>query len=113
MEPAALGKMWKIPVISWVAAGKWTETGETFHEEEALEWIETDIKGEQNFALHVKGDSMEPEFNEGDVLVVSPHAKAENGDYVVVKNHQAVFTPLQYVAESKKEPADPFFINVT
>ena len=29
-EPVALGKMRKIPVISWVAAGRWTETGETF-----------------------------------------------------------------------------------
>ena len=29
-SPAPLGKMRKIPVISWVAAGKWTETGETY-----------------------------------------------------------------------------------
>ena len=67
-EPTALGKMRKmIPVISWVAAGKWTETGETFLEEDVIEWIETDVKGEHNFALHVKGDSMEPEFKEGEI----------------------------------------------
>ena len=39
VEPTALGKK-KIPVVSWVIAGKWAETGESFHEEEAIEWIE-------------------------------------------------------------------------
>jgi SOS-response transcriptional repressor LexA len=34
----ALGKMRKIPVISWVAAGRWTETGEKFLEEDVIEW---------------------------------------------------------------------------
>ncbi len=96
MEPAALGKMRKIPVISWVAAGKWAETGESFHEGEALEWIDSDVKGEHNFALRVKGDSMEPEFNEGDILIVSPTAKAGNGDYIVAKNNEEEATFKQY-----------------
>jgi len=38
-SPVALGKMRKIPVISWVAAGRWTETGESFLEEDVIEWI--------------------------------------------------------------------------
>jgi len=95
-EPAPLGKMRKIPVVSWVAAGKWTETGETYLEEDVIDWIETDVKGEHNFGLKIKGDSMEPEFHEGDVLVISPHAKAENGDYVIVKNHEEEATFKQY-----------------
>jgi SOS-response transcriptional repressor LexA len=45
------------------------------------------IKGEHNFALRVKGDSMEPEFNEGDIIV-SPTAKAGHGDYVEAKNDE-------------------------
>ena len=95
-EPAPLGKMRKIPVISWVAAGKWTETGESFLEEEVIEWIETDVKGEHNFGLKIKGDSMEPEFKEGEVVVISPTAKAENGDYIIVKNHEEEATFKQY-----------------
>jgi SOS-response transcriptional repressor LexA len=95
-EPAALGKMRKIPVISWVAAGKWTETGETFLDEDIIEWIETDVKGEHNFGLKIKGDSMEPEFKEGEVVVINPTAKAENGDYVIVKNHEEEATFKQY-----------------
>jgi len=95
-EPAPLGKMRKIPVISWVAAGKWTETGESFLEEEVIEWIETDVKGEHNFGLKIKGDSMEPEFKEGEVVVISPTAKAENGDYIIVKNHEEEATFKQF-----------------
>ena len=79
VEPAALSQQRRIPIVSWVVAGKWEETGESFHSEEAMEWVESDIKGEYNFALRVKGDSMEPEFNEGDIIIVSPHAKAVNG----------------------------------
>ncbi len=96
VEPAALGKMWRIPVISWVAAGTWAETGESFHEEESTEWIESDIKGAHNFALRVKGDSMEPEFNDGDIIIVSPTAKAVTGDYVVAKNDEEEATFKQY-----------------
>ncbi len=39
---------------------------------------------------------MEPEFNEGDVLIVSPTAKAGNGDYVVAKNSEEEATFKQY-----------------
>ncbi len=95
-EAAPLGKMRKIPVISWVAAGKWTETGEMFLEEDVIEWIETDVKGEHNFALHVKGNSMEPEFKEGETLVINPTAKAENGDFIIVKNDEEEATFKQY-----------------
>jgi SOS-response transcriptional repressor LexA len=75
---------------------KWEETGESFHREDAVDWIESDIKGEHNFALRVKGDSMEPEFNEGDIIIVSPTAKAVTGDYVVAKNDEEEATFKQY-----------------
>ncbi len=96
VEPAAIGNVRKIPVISWVRAGKWGAADETFEAEEAEDWIESDIKGEQNFALRVKGDSMEPEFNDGDIIIVSPTAKAGNGDYVVAKNEEDEATFKQY-----------------
>jgi SOS-response transcriptional repressor LexA len=86
IEPTATGKMRKIPVVSWATAGKRAETGESFHEDEALEWIVSGVKGENNFALRVKDDAMEPEFKEGDILIVSPAAQAGKGDYVVAKN---------------------------
>jgi SOS-response transcriptional repressor LexA len=96
VEPTATGKMRRIPVVSWATAGKRAETGESFHKEEVLEWIASDVNGENNFALRVKGDSMEPEFKEGDILIVSPAAKAVNGDYVVAKNSEEEATFWQY-----------------
>lgn len=39
---SSLCKMRKIPVVSWVADGRWTETGETLEtllDEEVIKWI--------------------------------------------------------------------------
>lgn len=38
------------------------------------------------FAVRVMGDSMEPKFTEGMVLVVEPDLEADPGDYVIAKN---------------------------
>jgi phage repressor protein C with HTH and peptisase S24 domain len=51
-------------------------------------WEETafpEIKDEHAYALEVTGDSMEPFYREGDVIVVSPAAEVRRGDRVVVK----------------------------
>jgi len=32
------------------------------------------------FALRVRGDSMEPEFNEGDIIIVNPALEQEHTD---------------------------------
>lgn len=51
-------------------------------------WEETafpDIKDEHAYALEVTGDSMEPFYREGDIIVVSPAAEVRRGDRVVVK----------------------------
>ena len=37
------------------------------------------------FALEVQGDSMEPLYRDGDVLIVSPNANIRKGDRVVVR----------------------------
>ncbi|MEP0708956.1 MAG: helix-turn-helix transcriptional regulator [Parvibaculum sp.] len=51
-------------------------------------WEETafpEIRDEHAYALEVTGDSMEPFYREGDVIVVSPAAEVRRGDRVVVK----------------------------
>ena len=87
VKPADMSNMRRIPVISWVLAGQWSEVANTFDPEDAKDWIETEIKGEHVFALEVKGDSMEPEFCEGETIIVRPQAKVNTGDFVVVRNH--------------------------
>ena len=84
------GDMKRIPVISWVQAGTWKEA---HHQENYGEFVETATKGE--FALIVEGDNMEPEFYEGDNIVVNPHKKQEHNNYVVVCNAERETTLKQ------------------
>ncbi|ABS62058.1 putative phage repressor [Parvibaculum lavamentivorans DS-1] len=44
-----------------------------------------DFKDEHAYALEVSGDSMEPFYRAGDIIVVSPGAEIRRGDRVVVK----------------------------
>jgi SOS-response transcriptional repressor LexA len=46
---------------------------------------EGDCAGAEPFALMVLGDSMAPEFSDGDVIVVEPEGLAGDGAYVVAK----------------------------
>jgi DNA polymerase V len=44
-----------------------------------------DCSGAESFALLVQGDSMAPEFVDGDVIVVEPEGLAADGSYVVAQ----------------------------
>ena len=51
-------------------------------------WEEIDFPGvddENAYALEISGDSMEPVYRDGDILIVSPNASYRRGDRVVVK----------------------------
>jgi len=53
-----------------------------------------DIYDPNAFAVRVVGDSMEPKFSEGDIIVFSPNTQVNNGDdcFVRFKNpHEATF----------------------
>jgi len=49
--------------------------------------VEGDCAGAEPFALMVLGDSMAPEFSDGDVIVVEPEGLAGDGAYVVAEVH--------------------------
>jgi SOS-response transcriptional repressor LexA len=102
VEPAALKKLRPVPVVSWVMAGKRELISDTFQPGEADEWIESDVKGKHVFALRIKGDSMEPEFKEGEVVIINPHVEAKPGDYVIVKNdeEEATFKQLKVYGDT-------------
>ena len=76
----------QIPVVSWVTAGNWAEVCDAYEPGDGGEWVDSDIPGRNVFALRVTGDSMEPEFHDGEILTVNPHAESLPGDFVVVKN---------------------------
>lgn len=80
------GTLTKVPLISWVRAGSWKGISDIFYPDEAEEWITVvSPVGQDSFALRVHGDSMSPEFNPGDIIVVQPSMIYENGSYVIAK----------------------------
>ena len=50
------------------------------------------------YALMVLGDSMEPEFKEGEVLVIEPGANYHDGSYVIAyHNDEYIFRQLRVI----------------
>ena len=87
----------RVPLISWVQAGDWSHAADLLQPGEGLEWIDTSVTVRPHtFALRVEGDSMEPEFAPGTILVVEPEMDAHPGDYVIAKNgdDEATFKQL-------------------
>lgn len=61
------------------------------------------------FALRIMGNSMEPEFREGDVVVIDPDVAPTPGDYVVARNHVEAATFKKYRPRGVDENGHPIF----
>ena len=72
----------RIPVLSWVQAGNPHDTGDCDYSETMV--VEEYIP-DGCFGLRVRGDSMIPEFNEGDPIIVNPNLCKKPGDFVVAR----------------------------
>ncbi len=94
------------PLISWVQAGEWSEIVDNFQPGDAEMWVPFAIprKDMPNaFCLRVRGDSMIPEFADGDIILVDPHRQPKNGSFVIAKLKKYVvdygnvsFLPLNF-----------------
>lgn len=75
-----------VPLISWVQAGEWCEAIDNYQPGDAEEWLRcTSPHGSHTYALRVRGVSMEPEFKEGEIIIVDPESQPENNAYVIVR----------------------------
>ncbi len=73
----------EIPVLSSVPAGK---AAALFHPDHVERYVTVDnIKDRSAFALIVKGNSMSPKIEDGDIVVVSPQQEVHSGDICVVR----------------------------
>jgi SOS-response transcriptional repressor LexA len=86
VEPLETESLYKVPLVSWVVAEKLDDARYSLRHGDAGEWIASDVGGRDVFALKVMDDSMQPEFNEGDIIIVSPHETAHHDDYIIIKN---------------------------
>jgi phage repressor protein C with HTH and peptisase S24 domain len=94
-----------IPLIGMTQAG----AGRLFNDEGMPSggpgWEEVefpDLSNEKVFALEVQGDSMEPLYRDGDVLIVSPTASVRKGDRVVVRTAKGEVTAKELKRKTAK-----------
>lgn len=81
----------RVPLISWVRAGAWSEIIDNLAPGDAEEWLPCPVAhGRHTFALVVRGESMHnphgrPSFQDGDLIFVDPEREARHGSLVVVR----------------------------
>lgn len=79
-----------VPLISWVQAGSFTEANDWHPAGHADRYVAcSKPHGPQTYALTIVGDSMEPDFIEGDIVFVDPSREAKHGDVVIVRTPDA------------------------
>ncbi len=72
-----------LPLLSSVPGGA---PSMIFHPDYVERYISVDdVRDNQAFALEVKGNSMAPRIEDGDIIVVSPKLQTKNGDICVVR----------------------------
>lgn len=72
-----------IPLLGSVPAGTPIEAIEDI--EEYIDIYPRFVKHGELFALHVKGDSMEPDLRSGDIVIIEKQEYVDNGDIAVVR----------------------------
>ncbi|ASD68512.1 LexA family protein [Pseudoalteromonas piscicida] len=86
----------RLPLISWVQAGAWADIQEV-SQLEAEHFLCPVNCSDKSFVLRVQGVSMEPKFQDGDLIFVDPEAACVHGSYVVARlddDNQATFKQL-------------------
>jgi SOS-response transcriptional repressor LexA len=93
----------RVPLISWVQAGVWSEIIDNFSPGDAEEWIPCPVShSPSTFVLRVRGESMfnphgRPSFQDGDLIFVDPDRPASHRSLVVVRldeSKEATFKQL-------------------
>lgn len=86
-----------LPVVSWASAGR-------AHDYQNMQgFIDEDVRSTAKdphcFALRVEGDSMEPRYFSGDLVVLDPHREPRSGNRVVarLKENEGVLFKLYTV----------------
>jgi SOS-response transcriptional repressor LexA len=88
-----------VPLISSTQAGDYVDVIDNLQPGQGDRIPVTVPVKRYTFALRVEGDSMEPEFMNGVLIVVEPEMEAQPGDYVVVRTTENTTTFKQLVRD--------------
>jgi len=113
----------KVPLISWVSAGEWVETVDSYNVGDAEEMMFCPVNhSNSTFALRVEGDSMtnplpgQRSYPHGTIIYIDPSRHAELGDRVVAKledDNKATFKILAEDAGQRfLKPLNPQYRNL-
>lgn len=107
--PASIGTR-RVPLISYVQAGCWTEASDAATVGDGFEYLLTDLElSGSAFALEIQGESMLPEFRPGDRVIVDPEIQPHPGDCVVAMNGGQEATFKKYRPRGIDERGDTVF----
>ena len=88
-EPDRIPYIGRIPLISWQEVGQYCnrQALPLDHDPDRIQfWVPVAAKnGDRVFALTVSDDSMEPDFIEGEAIIVDPTLEPEHNQYVVAQ----------------------------
>ncbi|MFQ2737451.1 LexA family protein [Aeromonas caviae] len=98
VEPAVIPQGTRVPVLSYVQAGHWHEMCEQATAFDGnVEYVTAGVDvGPCGFGLWLRGQSMEPFFKEGDLIIVDPDEAPQPGDFVVARNGSEEATFKKY-----------------
>ena len=100
----------RYPIISPVQAGIWRDVVDNYPPGGSDMCIMSNNSyGPHTFALRITGNSMEPEFREGDIVIIDPDVNPNAGDYVVAKNHEEAATFKKYRPRGINEAGQDVF----
>ncbi len=99
----------KVPVIDYAEASTWASVYDR-NSSEMRETISTNLDvPASTFAIRINGNSMEPRFNIGDVVIINPSIQPRPGDFVVASDDQGQSTFRQYRAAGINERGEDIF----
>ena len=103
----------RLPLISWEEANKYCEeAAESFHPKDVESWIPVAPRSsDRTFAVRVPDDSMEPEFQEGEIIIVDPALPGKHNQFLMARmegDSMATFKQLIVVGNKKYlKPLNP------
>jgi SOS-response transcriptional repressor LexA len=110
VELSSLGTK-RLPVWDYVQAGLWAGVSPNLRGEEMQDYVLTDGEySDAAFALVIKGDSMEPDFKEGEVVIIDPAVNCQPGDFVVAKDSRGEATFKKYRPRGLNDQGKEFFV---
>lgn len=98
------GHVGLVPLISWVTAGMMYEAIDNLSPGDAEEWLESPFPhGKSTFCLRIRGDSMFPDYKDGEIIQIDPDVAAQHNDDVVVRtpDGRATFKRFQESEEGQ------------